>query len=116
MQAAQAHPGVDRIVDAAVQRVAVALAWMWGIVSPEVVVIGSRDHEYSELLRAKFIAHLRVMGCDKVLDSRVLAAESEEDTMLRGMAGFIFEHGFKSDALSVDSRAKKSKKKALVAV
>lgn len=106
VQAASAHPGVDRLIDSVVQRVAVALAWTWGMLAPEVLVIGSRNREFSELLRAKITAHLRLMGCDKVQDSRILAAESEEESMLRGMAGFIFEHGFKNDILTVDAGKK----------
>jgi predicted NBD/HSP70 family sugar kinase len=101
VQAARKFPDVDRIVDGAVQRCAVAVAWMWAMLEPEAVVIGSRDREFSELLRGKFIAHLRILGCEKVQDSRILAAESEDHTMLQGIAGFIFESGYKSDQLSV---------------
>jgi len=98
---ARTDKAVDAIIDRTVDRLAPVLSSAAMVADPDILLVGSGDRAVSEWLRPKLAQSLREHGCTGLLDTQVLAAESEDDTMLRGMAGLVIEHAFKTGRLSL---------------
>jgi predicted NBD/HSP70 family sugar kinase len=92
---------VDALLDRAVERLSPILASAAMVADPDILLVGSVDRAFSEWLRPKLAQSLRSHGCTGLQDAHVLAAESEDDTMLRGMAGLVIEHAFKTGRLTL---------------
>lgn len=98
---AKTDRAIDAIIDRAVERLSPILASAAMVADPDILLVGSSDRSFSEWLRPKLAQSLRAHGCTGLHDAHVLAAESEDDTMLRGMAGLVIEQAFKSGRLTL---------------
>jgi len=96
-RAAADDRAVENVLDRVAMRLARALAGIVAALDPEVLVVGSADRAFSELLRPLLQRHLRaeLMGLD-ARDTEVLIADPVDLTTLKGMAGLVIDEAFRT--------------------
>jgi predicted NBD/HSP70 family sugar kinase len=97
-------PRKAEIVEAAVERLARVLAGVLAALDPQVLVLGVPHADFAAYLRPILIRRLSAAGIRKFTTAQVLAADSDETTMLKGIAGFVIEDAFRAGTTPVDER------------
>jgi len=87
-------PAIEKILDSAIVKFAQVLSGAWSALDPELLVIGSHDRGFSRLICPLILRHLKEHGCRTLSAAQILIADSEDDTLLKGIAASVIEDSF----------------------
>ncbi|HYG77767.1 MAG TPA: ROK family protein [Planctomycetota bacterium] len=93
-RAATSDTAVEQIIDRAIERFSRVLSGVWSALDPELLVIGSHDRSFSRLLCPLFVKHLKNQGCRTINAAQIITADSEDETLLQGIAAYVIEDSF----------------------
>jgi predicted NBD/HSP70 family sugar kinase len=95
-EAASRDRAVTNVLDRAAGRLARAVAGIVAAIDPEVLVVGSADRAFSEILRPLLQRHLRaeLMGLN-ARDTEVLIADPVDQTTIKGVAAVVIDNAFR---------------------
>ena len=103
--AARADPRVNRVLEAAMQRLAHYVAGLVIAMDPQVVVIGAEARAFAELMGRHLQRHLykELLGLD-VSDTELRVAESADALTLKGIGALVIEQAFATGTFSCSAR------------
>jgi predicted NBD/HSP70 family sugar kinase len=101
---AAGDPRKAQIVEEVVERLARVLAGILAALDPQVLVLGTPHPAFAEYLRPILIRRLSAAGIRKFSPGQVLSADSDETTMLKGIAALAIEQAFRGEDVSLLGR------------